>query len=795
MDHSVSPVNLNSLTTEEKVKLTSGKDFWSSEAFPEHGIPSIRMSDGPHGLRYQAAEADHLGINDSVPSTSFPTASASASSWDPELIAAMGEAIGLEARSLGVDVVLGPGVNMKRNPLCGRNFEYFSEDPFLAGKLGSAWIQGIQKQGVAACLKHFAANNQENGRLSSNSIIDPVALHEIYLEAFRIAVTEGHPESVMCSYNKVNGRYASDNHYLMTQVLRNQFGFDGAVITDWGALNDKVASLNAGTDLEMPGDQHLFDKEALKAFQTGELRPASLDRAAANIAKMARKQRPKFTGSREDLLHQHAQLAQKIAESAIVLLKNDDGILPLAANEQVAVVGELAKETRFQGAGSSHIKAAEQVPILTGLKQAGIAYDYAAGYRLDDQVDEEAIAQALELARTHDKVIFVAGLPDNYESEGFDRQNMALPKVQNDLLQAIAAINPHVVVLLVAGAPVELPWLDQVQAVLDLYLGGEQIGAAAGRVLTGQVNPSGKLAETYPVRYADIPSAELYDHRTRSVPYVESTYIGYRYFDKAQVPVAFPFGFGLSYTSFVIKNARLTDDHVTDDQPVTVQVELTNTGSRDGAEVVQAYVQEQAARPLRPIRELKAFKKVLVKAGETMTVTLAIPAQAFKEWHEQTQTWELPDAAKAVAIGTSSADIVSVLPVQVHGQAFTNFENVPDWYTTPSGKPTVHDFEQLTGQKVPPHHEFVPGEFTRLNTPREMQKYSWLLRLVARTVIKMRTKDYIDKDGPEAKFQQAIVLDTPLIRLAQQASGALRLSMVDRLVAAANHQYLKMIFR
>lgn len=794
MDNSASNINVDQLTTEEKMKLTSGKDFWASEALPDHKIPSIRMSDGPHGLRYQAAAADHLGINDSVPSTSFPTASASAATWDPELIAAMGAAIGLEAQSLGVDVVLGPGVNMKRNPLCGRNFEYFSEDPYLAGKLGAAWIQGMQKQGIAACLKHFAANNQENGRLSSDSMIDPVALHEIYLEAFRIAVTEGHPESVMCSYNKVNGTYTSDNRYLMTNVLRDQFGFDGAVITDWGALNDKVAALNAGTDLEMPGDDHLFDDEALKALQSGELQPSSLDRAAANIIKMARKHRPSFHGTREALLHQNAQLAQKIAENAIVLLKNDDHILPLQTSESLAVVGEMAKETRFQGAGSSHIQAAEQVSILTGIKQAGLTYDFAAGYRLDDEVDQEKTAQALELARTHDKVIFVAGLPDNYESEGFDRKNMALPKVQNDLLQAIAAINPHVIVLLVAGAPVEMPWLDQVQAILNLYLGGEYIGTATARVLTGQVNPSGKLAETYPKRYQDVVSAEIYDKHTRAVPYVESSYIGYRYFDKAKVPVAFPFGFGLSYTTFAIKHVRLVNDEVTDAQPVTVQLDVTNTGDMDGAEVIQAYVKEQQPRPLRPEKALKAFKKVFIKAGETVAVQLELPAQAFKEWQEKTQTWVLPAAAKSVAIGTSAADIVATLPVHLNGINVTNFKNIPDWYTTLSGKPTVHDFEQLTGQKVPPHHEFVPGEFTRLNTPREMQKHSWIVRTVTRITVRMRTKDYLDKEGPEAKFQQAIVLDTPLIRLAQQASGILKLSMVDRLVAAANHQYLKMIF-
>lgn len=791
----VSNFHLAKITAEEKVKLTSGKDFWTSEHLADKGIPSFRMSDGPHGLRYQALAADHLGINDSVPSTSFPTASASAAAWDPDLIQAMGKAIGLEAQSLGVDMVLGPGVNMKRNPLCGRNFEYFSEDPFLAGKLGAAWINGIQSQGIAACLKHFAANNQENDRLSSDSLVDPTALHEIYLEAFRIAVTESHPEAVMCSYNKINGTYASDNLYLMTQVLRQQFGFGGAVITDWGALNDKVAALNAGTDLEMPGDDHLFDGEALQAYQQGTLKLASLDRAVTKIAEIARKQRPKFQGSREQLLQANGQLAQKIAESAIVLLKNEAAMLPLQATDTVAVIGELAKATRFQGAGSSHINASEIVSVLDGLKQKKVSFDYAAGYRLDDQDDSQATAEALALARNHDKVVFVAGLPDNYESEGFDRQNMALPKVQNDLLQAVTAVNPNVIVLLVAGAPVELPWVDQVKAIVNLSLGGERIGAAAANVLTGAVNPSGKLAESYPLKYQDVPSADVYDKNPRSVPYVESTYVGYRYYDKAKVPVAFPFGFGLSYTSFALKNIQLSSDHVTDDQPLTISLQVTNTGKVDGAEVVQVYVQEQQPRPLRPEKSLKAFKKVFVKAGQTVNVALELKAQAFKEWREQTQTWALPEAQKAIAVGTSVTNIDAVLPVSFTGETFNNFATIPNWYTTLSGKPSVQDFEQLTDQKVPAPHEFVPGEFTRLNTPREMKKHSLLLRLVAWITVKIRTKDYIDKQGPEAKFQQAIVLDTPLIRLAQQASGALKLSMVDRLVAAANHQYVKMIFR
>lgn len=778
--------NAYGLTPAEQVKLTSGADFWGTEAFPQAGIPRFRMSDGPHGLRFQAGTGDHLGINDSTPSTAFPTGSALACTWDPALVARMGAAIGQEARSLHVDMVLGPGVNIKRNPLCGRNFEYFSEDPFLAGKLAVGWIKGAQSAGVGACLKHYAVNNQENDRLRSDSLVDPSALHALYLEAFRIAVTEAQPEGVMCSYNLINGTYASDDTYLLSTVLRKQWGFRGAVITDWGALNDKTAALNAGTDLEMPGNKHLFDKQALRDLVSGRLQPAALTRAVAKIAQLAQKPRPAFTGDRDQLLRDNAQLAEQIEEQAAVLLKNDDHLLPLNATDKIAVIGQMAAATRFQGAGSSHINAAETVSITQGLNAAGIAYTYADGR---DQKKAVAAAQAA------DKVVFVAGLPETAESEGFDRETMALPADQNALISAIAAVNPHIVVLLVAGAPVTLPWFDQVQGLLNLYLGGEHVGTAAARLLYGAVTPSGKLAETYPLRYADVPSSAIYDRNTLSVAYAESLYVGYRYYEKAQVPVRFPFGYGLSYTSFAVSDCHLSQATVKPGETIHVTATVRNTGDRTGAEVVQVYVGNDPDAALTPLKTLQGFAKVTLAPGAAKTVTIDLPAQAFSEWDDQAQQFVLPQGQKTVIVATSSAAdaAAATLPVTLQGTSRARrLTAIPAWYRHPQGLPAVADFEKLSGRTVTPPHQPRPGEFSKYSTPKEMGQYSW----VVRQITAIAKQQMIGTDHPtsaEDRFMETTIMNTPLIRLSQQSSGALPLAAVDRLVAAANRHYAGLI--
>lgn len=778
--------NAYGLTPAEQVKLTSGADFWGTEEFPAANIPRFRMSDGPHGLRFQPGAGDHLGINASEPSTAFPTGSALACTWDPALVAKMGQAIGQEARSLHVDMVLGPGVNIKRNPLCGRNFEYFSEDPHLAGKLAAGWINGIQGAGVGACLKHFAANNQEDDRLRSDSLVDPIALHELYLEAFRIAVTESQPEGVMCSYNRINGTYASDNAYLLSTVLRRQWGFKGAVITDWGALNDKVKALNAGTDLEMPGDKHMFDQQALAGLAAGRLKPEALTRAVAKIAQLAQKQRPAFTGDRAQLLRENARLAEHIEEQAAVLLKNDHTILPLQPSDRILVVGEMADATRYQGAGSSHINAAETVSILQGLDAAHVAYTYQNGA---DQ------AATLAAARTADKVVFVAGLPETAESEGFDRQTMALPQDQNNLISAIAAVNPRVVVLLVAGAPVELPWADQVQGLLNLYLGGERVGTAAQHLLYGTATPSGKLAETYPLHYRDVPSSALYNQNNGSVGYAESVYVGYRYYDKAQVPVRFPFGYGLSYTTFAVTNVHLDQASISPQGTIRVTATVKNTGDRAGAEVVQAYVGNDPDVALTPLKTLQSFAKVALAPGEEKTITLALPAQAFSEWDDAQQAYVLPTGTKTVIVATSAAaaDIITTLPVTLQGAAAsTRPTQVPAWYRQPQGLPSLTDFTAMSGLTVTPVRTPQPGEYTPYNTPREMSRTSWAVRQVT-DAIEKKLVGTTQPTSVEDRFMQTILLDTPIIRLAQQSSGSFPLPLVNRLVALANRHYTGLV--
>lgn len=775
---------MTTLTDQDAIRLTSGHDFWRSEALP--GVPSIRFSDGPHGLRYQALASDHLGINAAALATAFPTASASASSWDPDLLRQMGAAIAKEARAMDVDVVLGPGINIKRNPLGGRNFEYFSEDPLLAGSLGSAWIDGLQANGVGASLKHYAGNSQETARLRSDSLIDATALHELYLEAFRLAVTQAHPETVMIAYNLVNGTYMSEHHYLLQTVLREQWGFGGVVITDWGALNDKVASLNAGTDLEMPSSGHLFDKPALAALRTGQLQPAALKRATAGLSALANKRRPASERTTAQLLDDHQALAQRIEEQSAVLMKNSD-ILPLAKNRRLTVIGALAQATRIQGAGSSHITTPTSISILDGITAVHPKVRFAQGYDLSGTPDSALINEAVTAALAADEVVVVLGLPATAEAEGTDRTDMALPANQVSLLQAVAKANPNVVVLLVAGSAVTTDWAKDVKAVLNLFLGGEAVGAAAARLIFGEVSPSGKLAESYPLTYAAVPSSELFNHNPLSVPYAESLYVGYRYYDKAHVPVAYPFGFGLSYTSFTLSDIQLTGATVdASTASIGVRVTVTNTGAVRGAEVVQGYVGQLDQAQLAPLKQLAAFKKVWLAPGESQTLTLDIPARAFSRWDEAKQTFTLAGGSWQVLVGTSSQAIAATLPLTVAAPPFRI--DAPLWYQLPVGKPSVADFTAFSGLTPAPLTTPTPGSFTPLSVPRDLAQYSLIAKKAAEMVIRnMQKNDHTAPDSPEGRFLATIVWDTPLIRLAQQSGGSLKLWMVRLLVTLANH--------
>ncbi len=713
------------MTLEDKIKLCSGAGFWESESMEQYGIPSFFMSDGPHGLRTQKGESDHLGINQSEQSTCFPTASASASSWNPQLLRRMGEAIGEEALHYGVDVVLGPGVCMKRNPLCGRNFEYFSEDPYLAGVMGTNWIRGVQSKGVGTSLKHYAANNQEQDRMMGDSMVDERALREIYLSAFEMAVKESQPDTVMCSYNKINGTFSSDNKKLLTDILREEWGFQGLVVTDWGAMNDRIKAYQAGCDLEMPSSNGMFDEDAKRAVAEGKLSEADIDACVERIIKLARKARETRGGIADGYsfdVEAHHNLAKEIAAESAVLLKNEDTILPLEKTARIALCGAMAETVRYQGAGSSHINPTKLSSLRAAMETAGGNTAYYPSYELGGERNAYELQRAVDGAKEADVAVLVVGLPDSYESEGYDRQHMAMPESHCELVSEIAKVNPNVVVVLMGGSPVEMPWLADAKAVLNLYLGGQAVGEAAASLLYGDANPSGKLAETYPVSYKDCSSSETFGVNPRQVEYTESIYIGYRYYEKAGIPVQFPFGYGLSYTWFVLsdftvksgENTAGTDfvwNPLKKDEKLVVSCKVKNTGDRAGAEVVQIYVSDRTPDIFKAEKELKGFDKVYLEAGEEKEVTVTLDWRAFAHYDVDTGNWEVLTGAYQILAGTSSADIRLVQDISVQGTVDTlKSEGIPGWYIHPSGKPKVSDFEKIYGQEIMPFEPEKPGE-------------------------------------------------------------------------------------
>ena len=610
---------LKKLTLEEKCALLSGAETFKTRGMPEHGIPQIWLSDGPHGLRKQAGESDHLGLNPSVPATCFPTASAVANSWDAALGEEIGAALGEEAAAQEVSVVLGPGLNMKRNPLCGRSFEYFSEDPYLAGKLAAGYIRGIQSKGVAACPKHFAVNSQETRRMASDSIVDERTLREIYLTGFEIAVKEGHPRSIMSSYNLVNGTYANENKHLLMEILRGEWGFDGAVITDWGGSNDHALGVKNGSTLEMPAPGGDSVRELLAAVESGKISESDIDARLSELLPLVFDTKAALDAApREFDAAAHHALARRAAAESLVLLKNEDSLLPLAAGAKVAVIGDFAKNPRYQGAGSSMVNSTQVDVLLDKLIDSELnVIGYQQGFDRHGKPDAALQKSACELATQADTVILCMGLDEIAESEGLDRSNLRLAQNQVDLLQAVAAVNPKIVVVLYSGSVVETPWLDNCQALLYAALGGQAGAGAVADALTGKVNPCGKLAETWPVAYADIPSAADFATRRKTVEYREGLYIGYRYFTTAEKAVRFPFGYGMSYTTFAYS------DMAADEQGVSLTV--TNTGSVAGTEIVQLYIGDIVTSVSWTDRELKAFKRITLEAGETRTVEFNIP--------------------------------------------------------------------------------------------------------------------------------------------------------------------------
>ena len=761
------------LNLEQKCALLSGAGTFTTRGCPKAGVPSITLSDGPNGVRKQAGAADHLGLNPSVPATCFPTAATVACSWDPALGEEIGRAMGEEAAAQEVAVLLGPGLNTKRSPLCGRNFEYFSEDPYLSGKMAAAYVRGIQSEGIAACPKHFAVNSQELRRMASDSVLDERTLRELYLTGFEIVVKEAAPKTIMSSYNLVNGTYANENAHLLQDILRRDWGFSGAVVTDWGGSNDHALGVKNGSTLEMPAPGGDAVRELLAAVQSGKITEADVDARLDELLTLVLDTSAAVQKhSRSFDADAHHALARRAAAESAVLLKNDGGILPLAVGARVAVIGDFAETPRYQGAGSSAVNSIKVDTLLDCLAQSGLqCAGFAAGFDRQGRPDADKKAQAVALAQKADTVLLCLGLDEIKESEGLDRVDMKLADNQIELLQAVEQANPNTVVVLNAGASLETPWLAHCRALVYGALGGQAGAGAMVDVLTGKVNPGGKLAETWANAYEETPAKDNFAGAGRTVQYREGLYVGYRYYQTAGVPVAFPFGYGLSYTSFAYSDLKVTADSVT--------LTVTNTGARDGAEIVQVYIAKPGAEIFRPAQELKAFARVPLAAGESRTVTLPLDDKAFRYWNTRTDGWEIEGGRYEVRVGASSADIRLTANVDIRGT------NAPDPY---AGKALPHyksgsvqnvpdaEWEALLGHPIPRDKVKIDRNMTLGELNHSRSPLGWLIWAVLTALLNASFKK--GKPDLNVLFQY----NMPLRALAKMTSGAISMGMVDGLV-------------
>ncbi len=777
-------------TLEERVRLLSGRDIWSTWPIPRLGIPSLFLTDGPYGLR-KAIASDSVNLGKAVPATCFPVSAALGATWNPELVARVAAAIGREAAANGVSVVLGPGTNIKRTPLCGRNFEYFSEDPLLSSRLAAAWISGIQSEGVGASLKHFAANNQETRRMSIDAIVDERALREIYLASFEEAVTAGRPWTVMGAYNRLNGTHCCEQRQLLTDVLRGEWGFDGVVLSDWGGAGDRAAATDAGCDLEMPGYDGLSDPLLLKAIRSGQLTQAKVETSAARIRTLAARTARAREEGRTYGIDDHHQLARRAAEESVVLLKNEGGLLPLQATGQIAVIGAFAKEPRFKGGGSSQVTPHRLDDAWTELERiagTSCSLSYAAGYRLASEApDAELLAEAREAARAADVVVAFVGLTDGCDSEGSDREHLRLPAAHEALIATVLEASPRVVVVLANGGPVEMPWAARVPAIVEGYLAGQAGGSAMARVLLGRADPGGRLAESFPIRWEENPVHEL-PLGPRFSEYRESVYVGYRYYDSAKTEVLFPFGHGLSYTTFAYDDleVRTADDG----QGASVAVQVTNTGSRPGWEVVQVYLHDRESSLFRPAQELRGFAKVWLQPGESRQVQIDLGRRAFAFWDIRAHAWAVEGGAFEIRIGASSRDIRATAAIEVQGDpGFVPVAESPAvaaaYRDLPLGRRFERrPFEALLGRPLEENAPDAKGLYTA-NTPLGDMD-SWLARTLLR-VAAVVARGVVGRDDPAAAAlaQEAIQQMTPrMFRMATK--GAVSDQLRDGLLLLFN---------
>ena len=764
------------LSLEQKCALLSGKNTWQTQDYPKQGVPAIWLSDGPNGLRKQAGAADHLGLNPSVPATCFPTAATMANSWDPALGEEVGRALGEETAANRVNVLLGPGLNVKRSPLCGRSFEYFSEDPYLSGKMAAAYIRGIQENGVAACPKHFAVNSQELRRMASNSVLDERTLRELYLTAFEIVVKEAHPKSIMSAYNKVNDIYANENHHLLVDILRKEWGFDGAVVTDWGGSNDHVEGVKNGSTLEMPSPGLGGARKLLKAVAEGSLTEQEIDLRVDELLELvlsttaAMEKAPRKFDEKA-----HHELAQRAAAESIVLLKNEDAILPLKHGKKVTLIGDFALTPRYQGAGSSMVNPTKVDSLKDAMEAAELdMVGYCSGYERSGKPNKAYLDEAVSQAKMADVVILCIGLDESSESEGLDRTHIGIPAVQKQLLDAVTAVNPNVVAVVSAGSVIETDWVEQCKAVVHGYLGGQAGAGAMLEVLTGWQNPCGKLAETIPLRYEDTPAARYFPGRKQNAEYREGLYVGYRYYETANKAVRYPFGYGLSYTTFAYSDLKVNAEKVT--------FTLTNTGSVAGAEIAQLYVAKPDAAVFRPAKELKDFTKVQLEAGESKTVTIPLDDKAFRYWNVATDRWEVEGGSYQLLVGASSADIRLTAAVTVAGTGAPdpyvgkalqdyrtgNVQNIPD-----------AEFEALLGRPLPEETTAIDRTMTLGELHHSRSPLCWLIAGVL--TLLLRSGEKRGKPNLNILFQY----NMPLRGLAQMTGGIIGEETVDGLVLEA----------
>lgn len=798
---------VSQMTLEEKAGLCSGKDCWNTKSVERLGVPSIMVSDGPHGLRKQVGAADNLGIGESVPAVCFPTASAIACSFDRDLVGEVGKAIGEECLQEEVSVILGPGANMKRSPLCGRNFEYYSEDPVVSGELAAGFIKGVQSTGIGTSLKHFAVNNQERHRLTVSAVIDERTLRETYLKTYEIAVKKGNPTTVMCSYNRINSVYSSENPYLLTDILRKEWGYDGLVVSDWGAVHDRALGVATGLDLEMPGCGGINDAKILKAVENGTLTEKELDCAAIRVTELilsgTEHKKKEFKYSQEE----HHALAVRVAEESAVLLKNEKNLLPGNVKQSTAVIGAFAKAPRYQGAGSSKINPIKIDTPWDALLASGMKAEYAEGYSLkvtkaksnkqakSDALEQDSkIREACRIAKGKDMVYLFVGLPEGYESEGFDRHDMKLPSEQNRLIEEVCKCNDHVVVVLIGGAPMELPWISKVEAVLLAYLGGEGMGTAIGNLLLGKKNPCGKLAETWPISLEDVPSNKYFPGERLTVEHRESIFTGYKYYDTAKVPVQFAFGYGLSYVKFEYSNIRVEKQNYNFGDTVTVKCDVKNCGAIPAKETVFAFVSNQNDVVFHPAKELKAFTKVTLAPGEQREVVFELDTKEFGYYNTILHDWYAQSGIYEILIGANVQECPLSLSIQLESEDAPQPDfrtTAPTYYHLPKHDFTVPDqeFEAIYGRPLPDGDVPLKRPYSMENTLEDV-RHTFVGKLVLFVAEKLMKKESAS-EGEQEGMMLAMIREMPFFALVTSSDGMISEGMMEGILELLNGHYGK----